>query len=183
MIGKVHKILGLFSKRKGEKMLNSFKRFIIPTVALFVFVVLNSTPSEFIKVQAEDYIKKPPDSYHQAFAPYEYPTEIPAPKPKGVTVRVKEITTYEVVVDEQKVASNSVTMDDLELIEVKDKKEINFHQVDCYFYAKVKQTQTRSTDYITSMRWREGQHYWLSDGGKYVEWDPWSEWYDSSSKW
>ena len=78
--------------------------------------------------------------------------------------------TYEVVVDEQKVASNSVTMEDLELTVVEDKKKINFHQVDCYFYAKVKQTQERTTDFLSSSRWREGEQYWLSDGGKYVEW-------------
>ncbi|MEE9362210.1 MAG: hypothetical protein V3U92_06400 [Cellulophaga sp.] len=116
------------------------------------------------------------------FAPSENPIDIPDQKPKGVTVRVKEITTYEVVVDEEKLKSNTLTMEDLELTEVHDKKKINFHQVDCYFYAKVKQTQTRSTEYIESMRWREGQQYWLSDGGKYVEWEPWSEWY-AGSKW
>lgn len=163
-------------------MLNCFKRLIIPTTALFMFVVLNVANSCIVKVQAEDYIRKPPDSYHQSFAPYEYPTEIPAPRPRGVTVRVKEVTTYEVVVDEQKVKSNSVTMEDLELTEVKDKKKLNFHQVDCYFYAKVKQTQTKSTEYVTSTRWREGEQFWLSDGGKYVEWEPWSEW-NAGSKW
>ncbi len=163
-------------------MLNGHKSSIIPATALIVTAVLNIISGGAIKVHAEDFIRKPPDSYHQSFAPYENPIVIPEPKPKGVTVRVKEVTTYEVVVDEQKVASNSVTMEDLELTEIKDKKKINFHQVDCYFYAKVKQTQTKSTDYVTSMRWREGEQFWLSDGGKYVEWEPWSEWY-AGSKW
>ncbi len=163
-------------------MLNRLKRLIILTTALFVFVVLNFTTGGFVKVEAVDYIKKPSQTHHQSFEPYENIIHIPDPKPKGVTVRVKEITIYEVVVDEKKVASNSVTMEDLELTEVTDKKSINFHQVDCYFYAKVKQTQERSTDFISSTRWREGEQYWLSDGGKYVEWEPWSEWY-SGSKW
>ena len=163
-------------------MLNRLKRLKIPTTALFVFVVLNFTIGESTKAQAADYIKKPSETHHQSFEPYENKIVIPEPRPRGVTVRVKEITTYEVVVDEQKVASNSVTMDDLELTVVKDKKKINFHQADCYFYAKVKQTQERITDYVSSTRWREGEQYWLSDGGKYVEWGPWSEWY-SGSKW
>ena len=57
--------------------------------------------------------------------------------------------------DAKKVEANRVTMADLDLIEVKDKKDINFHQVDCYFYAKVKQTQTKSKDYVSITRWRE----------------------------
>ncbi len=163
-------------------MLNIYRKLIILTVALFVFIVLSFVNSAVNKVQAVDFIKKPSETHHQSFEPYENPIVIPDPKPKGITVRVKEITTYEVVVDEEKVATNNVTMDDLELIELKDKKDINFHQVDCYFYAKVKQTQSKSTEYISSTRWREGEQFWLSDGGKYVEWEPWSEWY-SGSKW
>ncbi len=163
-------------------MFNIFKRTIIPVVALFVSVVLNTTNVGLSKAYAADYIKKPSETHHQSFEPYENPIVIPDPKPRGVTVRVKEVTTYEVVVDEQKVASNSVTMEDLDLIEVNDKKDINFHQVDCYFFAKVKQTQTKSTEYVTSMRWREGEQFWLSDGGKYVEWEPWSDWY-AGNKW
>ncbi|MCP4265515.1 MAG: hypothetical protein GY777_08060 [Candidatus Brocadiaceae bacterium] len=163
-------------------MFNCFRNFIILAVTLIVIVVLNTTTVSLSKAYSADYIKKPSETHHQSFEPYENIIVIPDPKPRGVTVRVKEVTTYEVVVDEQKIASNSVTMDDLNLIEVKDKKEINFHQVDCYFYAKVKQTQTKSTDYVTSMRWREGEQFWLSDGGKYVEWDPWSDWY-AGNKW
>ncbi|GAX60800.1 NADPH:quinone reductase and related Zn-dependent oxidoreductases [Candidatus Scalindua japonica] len=161
---------------------NIFRKLIIPTIALFVFVVLSFLNSSISKVQAVDYIKKPSETHHQSFEPYENRIVIPDPKPTGVTVRVKEVTTYEVVVDESKVATNNVTMADLDLIELKDKKEVNFHQVDCYFYAKVKQTQSKSTDYISSTRWREGEQFWLSDGGKYVEWEPWSEWY-TGNKW
>lgn len=163
-------------------MSNIYRKLIIPTAALFAFVVLSFANSAIYKVQAVDYIKKPSETHHQSFEPYENPIVIPDPKPKGVTVRVKEITTYEVVVDQEKVATNRVTMEDLDLIELKDKRDINFHQVECYFYAKVKQTQSKSTEYITSTRWREGEQFWLSDGGKYVEWEPWSEWY-SGSKW
>ncbi len=151
-------------------------------VGLIVFVLFSASNLGIGKTYAADYIKKPSETHHQSFEPYENPIVIPDPKPRGVTVRVKEVTTYEVVVDEQKVASNTVTMEDLDLIELKDKKDVNFHQVDCYFYAKVKQTQTKSTDYVTSMRWREGEQFWLSDGGKYVEWEPWSDWY-AGNKW
>jgi hypothetical protein len=165
-------------------MKNNFKRFVTPMTALFTFIILNLTINGIVRAEeSRDFIRKPPDSWHMPFAPSENPIDIPDQKPKGVTVRVKEITTYEVVVDEEKLKSNTLTMEDLELTEVHDKKKINFHQVDCYFYAKVKQTQTRSTDYVESMRWREGQQYWLSDGGKYVEWEPWSEWYDGRSRW
>ncbi|MFQ5965866.1 MAG: hypothetical protein ACE5KZ_16480 [Candidatus Scalinduaceae bacterium] len=164
-------------------MLNKFRRFFIPTITLFAIILLNFVISEIASAQTEKYLRQPPDAYHVPFAPAENPIYIPPPKPKGVTIEVKEVVTYEVVVDESKLKPNTLTMEDLELIEVQDKNKINFHQVDCYFYAKVKQTQTRTTDYITSTRWREGQQYWLSDGGKYVEWDPWSEWYESSSKW
>ena len=163
-------------------MLNNNRKLVVPTVALFALVILSFANSSINKAHAVDYIKKPSETHHQSFEPYENPIVIPDPKPRGTVVRVKEITTYDVVVDEAKVAANHVTMDDLELIEVKDKKDINFHQVDCYFYAKVKQTQTKSTDYGASTRWREGEQFWLSDGGKYVEWEPWSEWY-SGSKW
>ncbi len=163
-------------------MLNIYRKLFIPIVALSAFVVLIFSNSATNKAQATDYIKKPSTTHHQSFEPYENPIVIPDPKPRGVTVRVKEIITYEVVVDEEKVARNNVTMEDLDLIELKDKKDINFHQVDCYFYAKVKQTQSKSTDYVTSSRWREGEQFWLSDGGKYVEWEPWSEWY-SGNKW
>ena len=55
------------------------------------------------KAYSADYIKKPSETHHQSFEPYENPIVIPDPKPRGVTVRVKEVTTYEVVVDEQKV--------------------------------------------------------------------------------
>ena len=163
-------------------MLNNYRKLVVPTVALFALVILSFANSATNKAHAVDYIKKPSETHHQSFEPYENPIHIPDPRPKGITVRVKEITTYEVVVDEEKVATNRVTMADLDLIELKDKKDVNFHQVDCYFYAKVKQTQSKSTEYISSTRWREGEQFWLSDGGKYVEWEPWSEWY-SGSKW
>ena len=81
-------------------MLNIYRKLIIPTAALFVFVVLSFVNSEIYKAQAVDYIKKPSETHHQSFEPYENPIVIPDPKPTGVTVRVKEITTYEVVVDE-----------------------------------------------------------------------------------
>ncbi len=161
----------------------NIKRFINPIAILFVLVVLSVMISGIPNAQSEEYIKKPSDSYHQSFAPYEYPTEFSSPKPKAATVKVTEIMTYEVAVDEKKLNTNALTMEDLELTEVVDKDKINFHQVDCYFYAKVKQTQERKTDFLSSTRWREGQQYWLSDGGKYVEWEPWSIWYDNKSKW
>ena len=163
-------------------MISNIRRFVSP-ITTFVFVVISFIINGDIRAESRDFIRKPPDSWHQSFAPYENTIEIPSQKPKAVTVRVQEVITYEVAVDEQKIKSNTLSMKDLELTEVKDKNKINFHQVDCYFYAKVKQTQTRTTDYGSSMRWREGQQYWLSDGGKYVEWDPWSEWYDNKSKW
>ena len=161
----------------------NIKRFISPIAILLILVALSFTISGIPNAQSEEYIKKPSTSFHESFAPYEYPTEFPSPKPKAATVKVKEITTYEVAVDEKKLKANTLTMEDLELTEVVDKNEINFHQVDCYFYAKMKQTQTRKTDFLSSTRWREGQQYWLSDGGKYVEWEPWSKWYESTSKW
>lgn len=166
-------------------MLNnlSFRRFIVPIAFLCVFVVSNFAINRVFSAEAPDYLKMPPDTYHIPFAPAENPIYIPPQKPKAVTIKVKEVTTYEVAVDESKLKPNTLTMADIELIEVHDKNKINFHQVDCYFYAKVKQSQTRTTDYITSMRWREGQQYWLSDGGKYVEWEPWSEWYEGNTKW
>ena len=153
------------------------------SIAFSLLFISNFTISNVIGAEPPDYLRMPPDAYHVPFAPAENPIYIPPPKPKAVTIRVKEVTTYEVAVDESKLNPNTLTMADIELIEVKDKNKINFHQVDCYFYAKVKQTQSRTTDYIKSMRWREGQQYWLSDGGKYVEWEPWSEWYDDSNKW
>ena len=161
-------------------MVTNFKRYIDSVGYFSVFVLINFAITGNLLAESKDFLRKPPDSYHQSFAPYENPIHIPSPKPKGVTIRVEEKTTYEVVVDEKKLQSKSITMADLELIEVKDKDMVNFHQVDCYFYAKVKQTQTKTTDYISSMRWREGQQYWLSDGGKYVEW---SEWSDNKTRW
>ncbi len=164
-------------------MVINLNKQIISVGSFFVFSLFCLVIADNLRAESEDFIRKPPDSYHQSFAPYENPIHIPSPKPKGVTIRVEEKTTYEIVVDEKKVQTNTITMDDLELIEVEEKGKINFHQVDCYFYAKVKQTQTKTTDYISSMRWREGQQYWLSDGGKYVEWDSWSEWYDNKTRW
>lgn len=164
-------------------MVKNLTKFTISFVVLSIFTMVGLGFLWTQSVHSEEYIKLPPDSWHQSFAPYENPIHIPSAKPKGVTVRVTEIMTYEVVVDEKKLVPNTLTMEDLELIEVHDKNKINFHQVDCYFYAKVKQTQTRKTDYISSMRWREGQQYWLSDGGKYVEWEPWTQWYDDRKKW
>ncbi|MDR4505660.1 MAG: hypothetical protein MRK01_12885 [Candidatus Scalindua sp.] len=161
----------------------NLSKYIVSAGVCFVFCLFYLAFPVHVEAESEDFIRKPQDSYHQSFAPYENPIHIPSPKPKGVTIRVEEKTTYEIVVDEKKLQTNTLTMDDLELNEVKEKGKINFHQVDCYFYAKVKQTQTKSTDYITKMRWREGQQYWLSDGGKYVEWDAWSEWYDNKSRW
>jgi len=148
-------------------MLNRLKRLIIPTTVLFVFVVLNFTNGGL--AQAADYIKKSSETHHQSFEPYENRIVIPEPKPRGVTVRAKEVMTYEVVVDEQKVASNSVTMEDLELTEVEDKKKINFHQADSYFYAKVKQTQERLQTLYQFRGGARSEPYIMTNGEKFIE--------------
>ena len=60
--------------------------------------------------------------------------------------------------------------------EVSNNSEINFHQVDCYFFKVIKQTQVRTVENLSCKRERDGTQYWLSDGKKYVEWGKWSNW-------
>ncbi|MGQ3685875.1 MAG: hypothetical protein ACUBOA_12850 [Candidatus Loosdrechtia sp.] len=118
------------------------------------------------------------DSFHQSFAPYEGIIPIPwiDEKPTPTTIKVTEVITYEIPVDEKKLVEKKLTSDDLELKEVTNASEINFHQVDCYFFEVVKQTQIRTVENLSFIRDREGTQYWLSDGKKYVEWGRWSDW-------
>lgn len=129
----------------------------------------------------------PKDSYHQSFAPYAVPDILQKgtiSKPgKVVTVKVKEITTYEVPVDEDKLKANTLNINDLEVTEVMDSSKINFHQVDCFFFGEVSQIQTKSTESVRCTRMRKGNQYWLSDGSKCVEWQPWSDWDCGSANW
>lgn len=117
-------------------------------------------------------------SYHQSFAPYGDTVQIPwiDEKPNPFSVKITETITYEVPVDEKKFNEKKLTIEDLELKEVKDNTEINFHQVDCLFFKTIKQTQIRTVEYLTCTRERDGTQYWLSDGKKYVEWGAWSNW-------
>jgi hypothetical protein len=121
---------------------------------------------------------KQPNSYHQSFAPYEGTVQIPwmDEKPSPVSVKVTEIITYEIPVDEKKLSEKRLTIEDFELKEVKDSSEINFHQVDCHFFKVIKQTQVRTVEDVTYKRERDGTQYWLSDGKKYIEWGKWSNW-------
>lgn len=117
-------------------------------------------------------------SFHSSFAPYGGIVPLPwiDEKPNPITVKVTETTTYEIPVDEKKFNEKKLTVEDLELKEVANNSEINFHQVDCYFFKVVKQTQVRTIENLTCKREREGTQYWLSDGKKYVEWGSWSIW-------
>jgi len=117
-------------------------------------------------------------SFHQSFAPYEGTVPLPwiDEKPIPITVKVVETITYEIPVDEKKFQEKKLTFEDLELKEVANNSEINFHQVDCYFFNVVKQTQVRTIENLSCKREREGTQYWLSDGKKYVEWGKWSIW-------
>ena len=117
-------------------------------------------------------------SFHQSFAPYE--GTIPLPwmdeKPNAITIKVTETITYEIPVDEKKFNEKKITFEDLELKEVANNLEINFHQVDCFYFKVIKQTQVRTVENLTCKREREGSQYWLSDGKKYIEWGKWSNW-------
>ncbi|OQZ03824.1 hypothetical protein B188_26720 [Candidatus Brocadiaceae bacterium B188] len=117
-------------------------------------------------------------SYHQSFAPYEGTVQIPwiDEKPSPVSIKITETITYEIPVDEKKFNEKKLTVEDLELNEVKNNSEINFHQVDCLFFKIIKQTQTRAIENLVCTRERDGTQYWLSDGKKYVEWGSWSNW-------
>ncbi|MBV6466281.1 MAG: hypothetical protein DCC43_11130 [Candidatus Brocadia sp.] len=117
-------------------------------------------------------------SFHQSFAPYGGTIPIPwiDEKPTPLSIKVTETITYEVPVDEKRFNEKKLTIEDLELKEVKDNTEINFHQVDCLFFKTIKQTQTRTVENLTCARERDGTQYWLSDGKKYVEWGAWSSW-------
>lgn len=125
---------------------------------------------------------KQPDSespsYHQSFAPYGGTIQIPwiDEKPNPISIKVTETITYEIPVDEKKFNEKKLTVEDLELKEVNNNSEINFHQVDCLFFKIIKQTQARTIENLTCTRERDGTQYWLSDGKKYVEWGTWSNW-------
>jgi len=117
-------------------------------------------------------------SFHSSFAPYEGTIPIPwvDEKPNPITIKVTEVITYEIPVDEKKFNEKKLTFEDLEMKEVSNNSEINFHQVDCYFFKVVKQTQVRTVENLSCKRERDGTQYWLSDGKKYVEWGKWSNW-------
>ena len=156
----------------------------ILAASLFIFsstIFINEKP-----VQAQhagggiiDTTKQPgAPSFHQSFAPYE--GTIPLPwmdeKPNAITIKVTETITYEIPVDEKKFNEKKITFEDLELKEVANNLEINFHQVDCFYFKVIKQTQVRTVENLTCKREREGSQYWLSDGKKYIEWGKWSNW-------
>lgn len=117
-------------------------------------------------------------SFHSSFAPYEGTIPIPwvDEKPNPLTIKVTEVITYEIPVDEKKFNEKKLTFEDLEMKEVSNNSEINFHQVDCYFFKVIKQTQVRTVENLSCKRERDGTQYWLSDGKKYVEWGRWSNW-------
>lgn len=96
--------------------------------------------------------------------------------PKMTTLRVEETFTYEVAIPEEKFAKGELSPEDLELIEVKDKSKIIFHQVECFYYRPVIQRQTRTTDIMVCNRMRKGTEYWLTDKTRFVEWEEWSDW-------
>ncbi len=127
------------------------------------------------------------DSYHQSFAPYAAPDILQEfdgiVKPeKVVTVKVQEITTYEVPVDEAKLRASTLGINDLEVTDVVDQSKINFHQVDCFYFGEVSKVQTKSGEGLSCTRTQNGSQYWLSDGRKCVEWQPWSNW-DCGGSW
>ncbi|HHT9119887.1 MAG TPA: hypothetical protein ACFYD3_05015 [Candidatus Hypogeohydataceae bacterium YC41] len=105
---------------------------------------------------------------------------IPVPdlkySPKMSTLKVEERVTYEVAVPEEKLQKGEVLPADLELIEVGDKENINFHQVDCFYYRQVTQRQTRTSEALVCTRTRQGTEYWFSNKTRFVDWEPWSEW-------
>lgn len=117
-------------------------------------------------------------SIHQSFAPYEGTVPIPwiDEKPNPISIKVTETITYEIPVEEKKFNEKKLTIEDLELKEVNNNSEINFHQVDCYYFKIVKQSQVRTIENLTCKRERDGTQYWLSNGKKYVEWGNWSNW-------
>ena len=117
-------------------------------------------------------------SFHSSFAPYEGTVPLPwlDEKPNPITIKVTEVITYEIPVDEKKFNEKKLTIEDLELKEVTNNSEINFHQVDCHFFKIIKQTQVRTVENLSCKRERDGTQYWLSDGKKYVEWGKWSSW-------
>jgi len=121
---------------------------------------------------------KKSESYHQSFAPYGGTVPIPwiDEKPETTTIKVTDVIVYEIPVDKKKLDEGKITTHDLELEEVEDSAEINFHQVDCYFFKVIKQKQIRKTENLVCTRERDGTQYWLSDGKKYIEWGRWSNW-------
>lgn len=150
--------------------------------ALYVLTLTNNAG-----FGADSEMKLQEDSYHQSFAPYAVPDILQDSnvfKPERVvTVKVQEITTYEVPVDEKKLQSNQLDINDLEISDVLDQSKINFHQVDCFYFGEVSKIQTKSSEGIKCTRIRKGNQYWLSDGRKCVEWQPWSKWDCGSSNW
>lgn len=166
-------------------MRKNFSKYVVICFTCCV-VFINLRNSEWC-YSKEANLKLQDGSYHQSFAPYNIEDILPEgtiSKPnKVVTVKVKEITTYEVPVDEDKIKTNKLNINDLEISEVHDPEKINFHQVDCYFYSEVSQVQTKSAEGVKCTRIRKGNQYWLSDGRKCVEWQPWSEWDCGSLNW
>ncbi|MCF6147556.1 MAG: hypothetical protein E3K37_02745 [Candidatus Kuenenia sp.] len=158
----------------------------ISLAGLFAVILLIFTTEKHVLAQHSgggiiDTTRQPgdqPHSFHQSFAPYGGTVPIPwiDEKPNAVSIKVTDIITYEIPVDEKKFTENKLTFNDLELKEVKNSSEINFHQVDCYFFKVIKQTQVRKAEGLACMREREGTQYWLSDGKKYIEWGKWSNW-------
>lgn len=127
------------------------------------------------------------ESYHQSFAPYDVPdilqdSDVFKPD-KVVTVKVKEIITYEVPVDQEELDSNTLDINDLEINDVSNPDNINFHQVDCFYFGEVSKVQTKSAEGVRCTRMRKGNQYWLSDGRKCVEWQSWSKWDCGSLNW
>ncbi|MBM4053364.1 MAG: hypothetical protein FJ264_01550 [Planctomycetes bacterium] len=162
------------------------KLFSLHTICLigllsFVFITEKDTQAQHSGGGIIDTTRQPGDkapSFHQSFAPYGGTVPIPwiDEKPTAVSIKVTDIITYEIPVDEKKFTENKLSFNDLELKEVKNSSEINFHQVDCYFFKVIKQTQVRKAEGLTCSREREGTQYWLSDGKKYIEWGKWSNW-------
>lgn len=158
----------------------------ISLIGSFAFIFVTFATEKHVQAQHSgggiiDTTRQPgdkPPSFHQSFAPYGGTVPIPwiDEKPNAVTIKVTDIITYEIPVDEKKFTENKLTFSDLELKEVKNSSEINFHQVDCYFFKVIKQTQVRKAEGLVCIREREGTQYWLSDGKKYIEWGNWSNW-------
>jgi hypothetical protein len=95
------------------------------------------------------------------------------------SIKVEDRYTYEVPIENKKIADDDVLRTDIDLVNFADEKEraaYQWHQVEVLAEIDITQVHTRTAGKLKCVRKRKGIVYWAPDDVKYIGWETWSSW-------